>query len=70
MDGKRAEGRLDSMLKQIVLFWLMIHLAISPSVLDNKLASNANSLDQFFIAHSRNCRKMTAEEEMGEKELE
>ena len=25
---------------------------------------------QFFIAHSRNCRNMTAEEEMGEEELE
>ena len=58
------------MLKQIVLFWLMIHLAITPSVLDKKLASSVNSLDQFFIAHSRNYSNMTAEEEMGEEELE
>ena len=59
------------MLKQIVLFWLMIHLANTPSVLDKKLTSNVNSLDdQFFIAHSRNYHNMTAEEEMGEEELE
>ena len=35
------------MLKQIVLFWLMIHLAITPSVLDKKLAS---SVDRISIA--------------------
>ena len=58
------------MLKLIVLFWLMIHLAITPGVLDKKLASNVNSLDQFFIAHSINCHNMTAEEEMSEEELE
>ena len=67
MDG---EGRLDSMLKLIVLFWLMIHLAITPGVLEKKLASNVNSLDHFFIAHSRNGHNMTAEEEMSEEELE
>ena len=49
------------MLKQIVLFWLMIHLAITPSVLDKKLASNVNSLVQYFVAHSRNLHNMTAE---------
>ena len=58
------------MLKHIILFWLMINLAITPSVLDKKLASKVNSLDQFFIAHSRNGHNMTAEEEMGEEELE
>ena len=31
-----------------------------------EMTSNVNSLDQFFIAHSRNCHNMTAEEEMGE----
>ena len=37
MDGEwqaNYEGRLISILKQIVLFWLMIHLAITSSVLD------------------------------------
>ena len=58
------------MLKLIVLFWLMIHLAITPGVPDKTLASKVNSLDQFSIAHSRNCHSMTAEEEMGEEELE
>ena len=62
------------MLKQIVLFWLMIHLAITPSVLDKKLAGNVNSPDQFSIEqwreHSRNCHNVTTEEDMGEEELE
>ena len=73
MDGEGQanwEGRLDSMLKQIALFWMMIHLAITPSVLDKKLTSNVNSLVQFFIEHSRMFHNMTAEEEMGEEELE
>ena len=58
------------MLKLIVLFWLKIHLAITPGVLDKKLASNVNSIDQVFIAHSINGHNMSAEEEMIEEELE
>ena len=58
------------MLKLIVLFWLMIHLAITPGVLDKKLASNVNSLDQSSLRNSRNCHNMTAEEELSEEELE
>ena len=73
MDGER-EGQLGGASGQYAetdrSFWMMIHLATTPSVLDKKLASNVNSLDQFFIAHYRNCHNMTAEEEMGEEELE
>ena len=68
--GRPIERGVWTACELIVLFWLMIHLAITPGVLDTKLASNVNSLDQFFIAHSKNCHNMTAEEEMSEEELE
>ena len=47
----------------------MLHLAITPSILDKKLASNINNFVYFFIAHSRNFENMTSKEEMGKKEL-